>query len=77
MPAPDPRFLDAGHEAIWQAVLAAISDLGTTTNDTYYLTDLLFSLLDGALTSLSQTRADLAALTVRVAALEPAPPPVP
>lgn len=74
-------------EAIRIAILQAIKDLRTAADgvdDTYWLSDLLFSLLDSALSDLAaatadrqQLRTDLDALTARVAALETLPPPDP
>jgi len=66
MHVPSP---DVGHEAIRLAVLQAIADGQTNAggvDDTYFLTDLLFSLLDSAFASIDD-------LTARVAALEANP----
>lgn len=61
---------DDGHEGIRLAVVAAIADLGTTADDSYFLTDLLFDLLSSAFTAIDD-------LTARLAALEtPAEPPL-
>lgn len=59
---------DAGHEAIRAPLAQAIDDLRDASvgvDDAYFLTDLLFSLVDTLL-------ADVAALTARLAVLEPA-----
>lgn len=63
-----------------QAVVQALDDIEAAAagvDDTYWLSDLLFSLLDSALAAVTaadterqQLRDDLAALTERVAALE-------
>lgn len=61
MTAPDPGtpFPDAGHEAIRQWVQGALGGV----DDAYFLTDLLFDLLNSALTTIDD-------LTTRIAALE-------
>ena len=59
---------DDGHEAIRQAVVGAIEELGTANagvGDAYWLVDMLFSMVDGLYVQL-----DL--LTARVDALSPA-----
>lgn len=68
MPGPDPTtpFPDAGHEAIRQWV----ADNTSGVSDSYFLTDLLFSLLDGALTAVAQAATDAGTLADRVTALE-------
>lgn len=74
MPVPefsiDNPSPDRGHEAIRRAVKKAIADLTDTqadSDDSFYLVDVAFELLDGAL-------AQIDALTQRVAALEADPP---
>ena len=69
----DEPFPDIGHEAIRQWVKTALAsgqrgESGVA--DTYFLTDLLFELLDDAFASIDD-------LTARVTALESAPTPPP
>lgn len=66
---------DAGHEAIRAPLAQAIDDLTAATSgvsDSYMLTDLLFSLLDGVMAAADDQAAQIADLTTRLAALEPA-----
>jgi hypothetical protein len=68
---------DAGHEAIRAPLAKAIDDLVAATSgvsDSYMLTDLIFSLLDGVMAAADKQATDLTALTARVTALEPPPP---
>lgn len=80
MPQPDlPDYRtpspDEGHEAIRAPLAKAVDDLAdaiaagkenqTGVEDAYFLSDLLFDLLGGALAAIGD-------LTARVAALEPA-----
>lgn len=75
---------DDGHEAIRAPLAQAIDDLAAAVaagnqnaagvDDSYFLTDLLFSLLDSALAAIDQQTADIADLKARVAVLEPAVP---
>lgn len=77
----DEPFADMGHEAIRQWVKSALAsgERGETgVADTYFLTDLLFELLDDAFTAVDAAQAAIDDLTARVTALEPAPePPTP
>ncbi|TKJ24371.1 hypothetical protein [Blastococcus sp. CCUG 61487] len=60
-----------------QAIVQAIAEVETNAaglDDTYWLSDLLFTLLGSALAEAAQLRADLSALADRLAELEPAPP---
>lgn len=59
-------FPDAGHEAIRQWVkqaLAESADNAAGVGDSYFLTDLLFSLLDGAFASIDDLTARLDVLS--------------
>lgn len=72
MPEPldlDYEFPDKGHQDIWLRVKQAIDESQGNSigvEDSYFLTDLLFSLLDGAFASIDD-------LTGRLAALETPP----
>lgn len=65
--SPSP---DRGHEAIRVAVVQAITDLGQNVADTadgFYLTDVIFELLDTALTQVADLEARVAALEATTA----------
>jgi hypothetical protein len=66
---------DLGHEAIRKPLADAIDQLheqGVGIDDSYYLVDLLFSLLDNVIDGARAKAQQVADLEARVAALEPA-----